>query len=172
MPLFELNPGRPGVRSGFFCFLRGIQKLFELFVLETAVVAAHPFSVHIFSPLLIIREVVHEFLSKRSARVRIRHLCLLVVGVVHRPGSFQGNPVLFLENIIGVEHKVVEIIGRAQHTGRNIIVVEMLVLFVYLFAVPCDAAQLEIHFGHQVAVLFCRDLLPTGFHVDESPDQT
>ena len=47
----------------------------------------------------------------------------------------------------------------------------MLVLLVYLLAVPCNASQLKVHLRYKVTVLFCRDLFAGRFHIDQSSDQ-
>ena len=89
MLLLQFDPGGGrGVISRIIPGGRVLQKFFEFFVLEAAVVAAHPFAVHILGTFFVIREIVHQFFTERSPGVRIRNLCLLIVGVVHCPGTF------------------------------------------------------------------------------------
>ena len=171
MLLFEVNPGR---RRGVIFRrlpLGGIRKFLELVCLETAVIAAHPLTVYIGFPLLVILEVVHQFFPEGTARIRIWHVCSRIVFVVHCPCPFQGDTVFLLENIIGVQHEVVEIIGSTHHTSRNIIVVQTFVLLVHFLAVASDPAKLKVHLAHQVEVFLCRYLFPARIHVNEPSDQ-
>ena len=173
MLLLQFDPGGGrGVISRIIPGGRVFQKFFEFFVLEAAVVAAHPFAVHILGTFFVIREIVHQFFTERSPGVRIRNLCLLIVGVVHCPGTFQRYAIFFFEDVVGVQHEVVEVVGCTKHSCRNIIVVTMLVFLVDVFAIPCNSTQFKVNLAYEVAVFLCRYFFAARLHIDQSPNQT
>ena len=88
-------------------------------------------------------KIVLKFFLKESLRERIRNLCILTICTVHLPCCFQGRSIIFQENMIGVYHKVIEVIGCAHHHCGNIVVISTRVTQIYFFAVICDRTQLE-----------------------------
>ena len=94
-----------------------------------------------------------------------------IVVLVHGPRTLQRYAVFLLKNIKGVHHKVVEVVGRSQHPGRDVIVVLARVCLIDLLAVPCDAAKFKVHLVHKVKILLSRQLVTGWRHVDESSDK-
>ena len=68
-------------------------------------------------------EVVLELFLEVPLRHGIGHASLLAVGLVHLPCNLERDAVFLLENIIGVQNEVVEIVRGSHHVERDVTVI-------------------------------------------------
>ena len=117
-------------------------------------------------------EIVFEFFLKQSLRERIRNFSILAVSTIHLPRCLQSCPIVFRKDMIRIDHKIVEVVRRAHHHCRNIIIVSARITQIYFLAIICNGTKFETNLLSNGSVLFCAQLVPRRSDVNQSSKQT
>ena len=114
----------------------------------------------------IIPKIVLQFFFEALLRKWIRNLCIFTVGFIHLPCGFQCCSIFLQENMVRINHEVVEIIGRAHHRQGNIIVIPIRVTQIYLSTTICNRAKFKTYLLHKCFILFRIQLVTGWTHVN------
>ena len=122
-------------------------------------------------PLIVLPEIVFQFLLKCPLAEGIGDLRLLIVGFIHLPGCLQRCSVLAFEHHIGVHHKVIEIVGGPQHSNRNIVIVEIPVCQINFLTVISNGSQFKVNLFHDGLVFLGVQLISAGGDINQPSNQ-
>ena len=162
------------LNSNFISYLLFLLRLLSLENInaESAVITTYRCSVIHLEVFCIIPEVILQFFLETSLREWIWNSCLVTIGVIHLPSSFEACPILSLEYMITVQYKVVEVVGCSHHSRRNIIVVPSRIVQIYFQAVTRNCSKLEWDLFHTSFVFTSIKLIPRRMYINEPSDQT
>ena len=152
------------------CFLsNGL--ILEFLRPKSAVIASHTGTVRKVEPFFILVEVVFKLLLEYALRKWIPHLGLFAIGVIHGPCCFECRPILFFEDVIGVDNKVIKVVRCSQHGDRNIIVVLSGVVQINLLTVIGDGSEFKTDLLYRGFVLLGAQLFSRGRYINQPSDQ-
>ena len=155
----------------FFDLFHFLNIALKLVLDEPYIVIANARSIWTALALIEFSKVVLELLLEQPLRIWIGHLRVLAVFLVHLPGSLERCFVVLLKDLPGVQHKVVEVVGRAHHAQRNIIVIAAWVFVVDVLTARGNLTKLKPYLLDKRLVFLWRKLVSRGRYVNQSPDQ-
>ena len=159
-------------------FVRRLFNLFHLLNIALKLVLDEPYIViantrSIWTALALIElpKVVLELLLEQPLRIWIWYLRVLAICLVHLPGSLERCFVVLLKDLPGIQHKIVEVVGRAHHAQWNIIVIAAWVFVIDVLAARGNFTKLKPYLLDKRFVLLRRYLIARGRYVNQSPNQ-
>ena len=141
-------------RNRFWLFGLADDLVFEFLRPKPLIIASKPGAIFRTDFLRVFAEVVLQFFLECPLTERICHFCFFVIGLVHFPSRFHRGRIIAFENIKGVHHEVVEVIGCTQHRDRNIPVIIAGIFQIYISAMASDGAKFETDLFGCRAILF------------------
>ena len=117
-------------------------------------------------------KIVLKLLFEDPLRIWVRNFGLIAICLIHLPGRLQTCPVFFLENIIGIQNKVVEVVGCAEHRDRNIVVIRRRVCQIYIPTMSSNSTELKFNLLYCEFIFLLTQLFATRRDIDESSEQT
>ena len=136
------------------------------------VIASHTSSVIEIESLLIIPEVVFQFLLKYPLREWEGDFCLIAIGFIHLPRGFESCPVFFFEDMVRINNEVIEIIRCTEHRHGNIIIVSARILQIDFLTMISNRTELKFDLlCHRLVFLGTQFISGRG-HIDQSSNET
>ena len=156
------------------CWLRLINDglLLKFFSSEATVIAPNTSAIFHTEALCVVMEIVLQLFLERSLAEGVRDLCFLIIGLIHLPSSLEGRSVFTLEDRVGINDVVVEVIGGPQHSNRNITVVVSGIFQIDLLTVVSNRAKFKRDVLHDGLVLVRLDLISCWGNINQTSNQT
>ena len=144
----------------------------KFFSSEATVIAPNTSSIFHTEALCVVMEIVLQLFLERSLAEGVRDLCFLIIGLIHLPSSLEGRSVFTLEDWVGINDVVVEVIGGSQHSNRNITVVVSGIFQINLLTVVSNRAKFKRDVLHDGLVLVRLDLISCWGNINQTSNQT
>ena len=101
----EFNLSRFALLFGLFFF-----RIFKLVSSESTIITANSRTIFKIKSVIEFPKIVFKFFFKASLREWIIYLCFFAISFIHLPGSFKRRAIFFLEYMIRVYNKVIEVV--------------------------------------------------------------
>ena len=128
--------------------------LFENISLKSTVIATKSSAISIRKSVTVVSKVILKFFLEFHLRRCIRNFCFFAIVLIHFPSNFKSYTIIFFKDMIIVDYKVVKVIRCAHHLDRNIIIVIIRIVQIYIQTFISNSAKLKLYLLCSCLIIF------------------
>ena len=127
---------------------------FENISLKTAIIATKSSAISIRKSVTVVPKVILKFFLEFHLRRCVWNFCFFTIVLIHFPSSFKSYTIIFFKDMIIVDYKVVKVVRRTHHLDRNIIIIIIRVVQIYIQTFISNSTKFKLYLLCSCLIIF------------------